>query len=128
MSKAKGSKAERELIHKFWSTGKWAASRVAGSGSSRYASPDIIAGNKLRKLAIECKSTKKEYQYIEKEQVEQLKTFASVFGCETWIGVRFNTMDWYFLMLEDLQDSGKTYVITPETAKNKGLLFEEMIK
>ncbi len=127
MSKAKGSNAERELIHKFWAAG-WSAVRVAGSGSSHYPSPDIVAGNRLRKLVIECKATKKKYQYVEKDQVEQLKQFSNIFGAESWIGVRFNNKEWYFLMLEDLQDSGKTFAITPELAKNKGLLFEEMIK
>ena len=55
VGKKKGINAERELIHMFWAE-KWAAIRVAGSGSSKYPSPDILAGNNLRKLAIECKA------------------------------------------------------------------------
>ena len=50
--KSKGINAERSLIHKFWAH-NWAAIRVAGSGSSKYPSPDVLAGNNLRKLAIE---------------------------------------------------------------------------
>jgi Holliday junction resolvase - archaeal type len=42
--KSKGSKAERDLIHLFWSKG-FAAMRAAGSGSSQHPSPDILAGD-----------------------------------------------------------------------------------
>ena len=43
--KSKGINAERELIRLFEDTNKWSACRVAGSGSSRYPSPDIIAAS-----------------------------------------------------------------------------------
>ena len=43
--KSKGINAERELIHKFWGVG-WGAVRVAGSGSMRYPSSDILAANR----------------------------------------------------------------------------------
>ena len=56
-TKSKGINAERQLIHMFWSV-KWTACRIAGSGSSKYPSPDIIAANRARKLAIEAKITK----------------------------------------------------------------------
>ena len=55
--KSVGINAERELIHLFWSSG-WSAVRIAGSGSSHYPSPDLIASNIARKLAIEAKVTK----------------------------------------------------------------------
>lgn len=43
--KSKGINAEREIIHLFWSMPGWTACRVAGSGSMKYPSPDVIAGN-----------------------------------------------------------------------------------
>ena len=63
--KSKGINGERELVHMFWNRG-WACLRIAGSGSSKYPSPDILAGNKLRKLAIECKITKDQKKYFKK--------------------------------------------------------------
>ena len=57
MSKRKGTNAERDLIKLFWSVG-WAAVRVAGSGSMQFPSPDLLVGNKIRRLAIEVKTTK----------------------------------------------------------------------
>lgn len=125
--KSKGINAERELIHLFWSKG-WASCRIAGSGSMKYPSADILATNKLRKLAIECKTAKDNNKYIAKEDIEQLRQFSSIFGAEPWIAVKFNRFEWLFLSLDDLKDVGNNFLISKEIAKNKGLLFEELIK
>ena len=123
--KSKGINAERELIKLLWEKG-YAACRVAGSGSSRFPSPDIIAGNVIRKLAIECKTTNDEIRYIPKESIEQLKTYASTFGAEPWIAVRFAKNNWLFVSLDDLQNTGSHFSITLENAKKKGFLLEEL--
>jgi Holliday junction resolvase len=125
--KSKGINAERDLIHKFWSS-NWAAIRIAGSGSMRYPSADIIATNKLRKLAIECKTSKKSGKYIEKDAIEQLKEFAELFNAEPYVAVKFNREEWLFLTLEDLEETNKNFMINTEKAKIKGILFEELIK
>ena len=70
-SKAKGSNVERELINMFWESG-WGAIRVAGSGSMRFPSPDVLASNKLRNIAIECKFVNKEKKYFPKERIRVL--------------------------------------------------------
>ena len=103
-AKAKGSNAERELIHMLWNN-KWAALRVAGSGSMTYPCPDIIASNATRTLAIECKSSGELTRHLPKDQVEDLVTFAKMFGAEPWIGARFNDMKWAFFSIEDLNKS-----------------------
>ncbi len=124
--KSVGINAERELIHLFWSSG-WSAIRVAGSGSSHYHSPDVIASNITRKLAIEAKVTKDKGKYFSKEEIEQLKIFSDKFGAEPRIGVKFKNLNWFFVSLEDLELVGKNYVISIELAKNKGLLFNQLI-
>ncbi|MBI2139153.1 Holliday junction resolvase [Candidatus Woesearchaeota archaeon] len=126
--KSKGINAERELIHKFWSLPDWAAVRVAGSGSMRYPSPDIIATNKQRILAIECKTSREPSKYILREDIEQIRQFSQLFGAEPWIAVKFNAAEWYFLTVEDLEETGKAFLVTDSTARAKGLLFEEVIK
>lgn len=126
-SKSKGIRGERDLIHMFWSNG-WCAHRIAGSGSSRYPSPDIIAANVLRKLAIEAKVTKDNHKYFSGEEVKQLKVFSRNFGAEAWMAVKFGGSEWYFISVSDLRKSGKNYVISLKSAKIKGLLFEELIK
>ena len=125
--KSKGINAERDLIHKFWAN-EWGAIRVAGSGSSRYPSPDVLAGNNLRKLAIECKSSKDLSRYLTNDEVEDLKQFSVLFGAEAWIAIKFDKKDWFFLTIEDLKKTENSYCASYEIAKNKGIIFEELIK
>ena len=78
-NKTKGSNAERELLHKFWSTGKWSAIRSAGSGSMKYPGPDLLVGNLVRRMSIECKSSKTNKIYLNEHDVSQLKEFSKVY-------------------------------------------------
>jgi Holliday junction resolvase len=125
--KSKGINGERELIHLFWQNG-WSACRVAGSGSTKYPSPDVLAGNNVRKIAVECKVTKDVRQYFTKKEIDELRLFSQVFGAEPWVGVKFNNVDWYFLTLEDLGGKGDGFSVTIPQAKNKGFLFPELVK
>ncbi len=124
--KTKGVNAERELIHLFWSTNKWAACRVAGSGSMHYPSADILASNGSKILVIECKSSKDKYQYLEKQEIIDLKKFAQLFNAEPIIAVRFVREDWIFLKLEDLEETEKNHVISLEKAKIRGFSFQKL--
>lgn len=124
--KAKGINAERELIHLFWKKG-WAAIRVAGSGSARYPSPDIIAANISRKISIEVKITKEYKKYFTKQDIEQICDFSKKFGAEAWLAVKFSKENWFFLPPSELKSTKKGYVFCLETAKNKGLTFNELI-
>ena len=124
--KAKGTRGERELIKVFNENG-WSAIRAAGSGSSPYPSPDILAGNASRRVAIECKVTKDQRKYLLTEEIEQLQTFSRRFGAESWIGVRFPSEQWYFLMLEDLEKTETHWVISLELARRRGLTVQELL-
>jgi len=125
--KSKGINAERELIHAFWAN-EWSAVRVAGSGSSRYPSPDVLAGNSVRRLAIECKTSKDTSKYLTAKEVGELQKFSEIFGAEPWIGMRFDDMKWYFLSLEDLKSSGNSFSVSIELVKKKGLEFDQLIE
>ncbi len=125
-SKAKGIRGERELVIAFNEAG-WSCVRVAGSGSSHYPSPDLLAGNALRRLAIECKVTKESKKYFPEEEIQQLKTFSSRFGAESWLAVRFPRQPWYFVLLEDLEKTGNLWAISQEQAQRKGLKVEELL-
>src|SRR3989338_5705260 len=116
--KSKGINAERELVHKFGAAG-WACIRVAGSGSSRYASPDLLAGNARRKLAIECKVTSDKAKYLGKDQIDQLAFFSSTYWSEAWIAVKI-AREWLFMMLEDLRETQAGYCVSKELADMKG--------
>ena len=125
-TKAKGTKGERELIKLFNESG-WSAIRAAGSGSQVYPSPDLLVGNAIRRLAIECKVTKNKKKYFQLEEIEQLKTFSRNFGAESWICVKFPQEKWFFIILEDLECTGKNHGISLEQAKLKGLRIEELM-
>lgn len=124
--KAKGTAGERGIVHMFWKNG-WAAIRSAGSGSCSTPSPDILAGNNIRKVAIEAKVTTSSSKYFSKEEIENLLVFAKSFGAEAWIAVRFQKLEWLFVNPEDLTITEKGYSINMEKAKQKGLLFSELI-
>lgn len=124
--KAKGSNFERDLIHSFFANG-WVAIRSAGSGSMQNPSPDIIAGNNLRRLAIECKAVNGTKKYFTKKEVDELVYFANKFGAEAWVAVRFDRIDWFFLNIEDLELKDRSYFVDVIIAKRKGLSFEQLI-
>jgi len=126
--KSKGINAERNLIHKFWNTKSWCAARIAGSGSMKYPSADVLATNKLRKLAIECKTSGDKNRYLTKEEVLQLKEFSDMFGAEPWIAIKFDRHDWLFVSTDDLKDSGNNLLVSLDIAKKKGLSFNELLK
>ena len=125
--KQKGTAGEREVLDFFWKTDEWAALRTPGSGSARFPSPDIIAGNGIRTLAIECKVTGSTSQYLTKAEIEQLQAFAKKFKAEPWVGVKYPRKGWYFFMLEDLQETGKHFAAPHKLAELKGVRFEELI-
>lgn len=125
-TKSKGTNAERELIHKFNDNG-WVAIRSAGSGSMQYPSPDILAGNNLRRLAIECKAINDTKKYFTIKEIDELVFFANKFGAEAWVAIKFDRMSWFFLNIEDLDKSDKSYSIDIPDAKKKGLSFDQVI-
>jgi len=123
-TKAKGTNAERELIHMFWDKG-FACFRAAGSGSTKYPCPDLIVGNNIRKLAIEVKITGNGYQHLSKKEINELQEFSNIFGAEPWVAVKFE--NWRFLMLEDIKSTQANYSITKDLAERKGLSFNDLI-
>ncbi len=125
--KAKGLNAERELVRLF-NEKDWRAVRVAGSGSTKYPAPDVIASKGSRRIVVECKTTKSTNQYLDVKQISELKEFARSLLAEPWVGVRFNGQPWLFVSVEDLDQTDSRYVISLARAKLKGVLFEELIE
>ncbi len=122
--KNKGTAAERELIAMLWSKG-WAAMRAAGSGSTSFPSPDILAGNKVRRVAIEAKTISANTKYFSSEEIRQLKNFSEYFGAEPWVAIKFARSEWNFFTLDDLKETPKGYSISKKMCDIKGLSFSE---
>ncbi len=128
MGKIKGTRAERELLHMFYEN-DWSCCRVAGSGSSPFPAPDLLAGKKDKKFAIECKNIKGNKKYIDKEAVEELLIFSENFGVIPIIAIKFDNHGWYFLNPDKLEKSKNgNYNISIEDAQKKGLSFKELIR
>ena len=123
-TKAKGTNAERELIHMFWDKG-FASLRAAGSGSMKYPCPDLIVGNNIRKLAIEVKRPGNKYQHFTGKEIDELQQFSNMFGAEAWVAVKIK--EWKFLTLEDLNATENNFSVTEDIAERKGLSFNELI-
>lgn len=119
-NKAKGSKAERELLRLLTESG-WRAVRVAGSGVNDDSPCDLLAAKiGKRGCTIEAKSSKKKIIYISKQQIEDFILFSSAIGLNPVIAARFNHEGWLFLNPLDLRDSGKYWALSLQTAKEKG--------
>jgi Holliday junction resolvase len=127
--KAKGTQAENELIHMFWDSNEgWVAVRVAGSGSGRYPSPDILASRGDRKIVLEVKTVSSVKKFFDKTQIEELIYFAQKFGAESWVGVKFKENQWYFMPTSELAITRSgNYSLSLIDAKRKGFTFSEMI-
>lgn len=127
-NKAKGSKAERELLNIFTESG-WRALRVAGSGVNDNSPCDLIAAKVgLKGYTIEAKSSKKAQIYISKEQIEDFLLFSSILGLTPVIALRFNYEGWIFLSPGQLDDTGKYWVARLKKAKSEGKKFSQFFE
>ena len=125
--KKKGSRSERELFHLLWEH-YGPCVRSAGSGSTTKPSPDLIASNGSRGLAIECKSTKAKKLYFPPKEINELLLFSNSFNAEAWLAVRFDNKGWYFILAENLtKTKGESFSISYPELLEKGLIFEELI-
>jgi len=123
--KAKGTRFERELLRMLWDAG-FAAIRVPASGAMSYPSPDIIAGNGRRYLAIEVKMRSSLPLYISKEEVDDLRRFSKIFGAEPILAVKIAKIGWKFLSIEVLKETRTGYKVDEEVF-HSGLEFDELL-
>ena len=126
-NKSKGSKYERELLQIF-TDHSWRAARVAGSGTNDNTFCDLIAGKFGEAYAVEAKSSRSPRIYITKEQINDFLQFTHVMGLTPVIAARFSREGWFFLKPEQLEDSGKKWVVNLENIRDKALRFGQFFK
>lgn len=128
----KGSRAERELINKFWESG-FATMRSPASGSGRkHPQPDLLTSIEGNIFGIEIKSASEDPVYVKKREIEKLEEFCDKFGCEPLIGVRFDYTGWAFFRPENCETTSKSYKVTKDTVdlkfvEGKGFRKQETI-
>jgi Holliday junction resolvase len=127
-NKAKGSKAERELLDILTENG-WRAARVAGSGVNDNSPCDLFAAKVGKKgYTIEAKSSKKTTIYITKEQISDFVMFSQIIGLQPAIALRFNREGWFFITPQQLKDTGKYFAASLATAKSEGRRFGQFFE
>ena len=111
--KRKGIYFERDLLERLWKHG-FAAVRVAGSGATSHPSPDIVAGNGLKFIALEVKMRRNLPLYLPENEVNQLVDFSRTFGAEPYLALKLPRKDWKFLPLSDLKRTSRGYMVDEE--------------
>ncbi|WP_456471612.1 Holliday junction resolvase Hjc [Methanocaldococcus sp.] len=83
---------------------------------------DLIAGKNGKLLIFECKSTKKDVLYIDKEDVIKLILYSKAFNAIPYLAVKFNR-EILFFNPYNLEEKGKSYLIP----KCNSLRFQEIL-
>lgn len=125
--KTKGTVAEREILEEFWNN-NWVCLRIAGSGSSKHPSPDLIASNGFRRFLIEVKYINAVKKYFTKKEIDELNFFSNKFGGESWVAVKFQGYQWFFVKTEELKETDKCFVLDIPLCKRVGFTIEEFFK
>jgi Holliday junction resolvase len=107
----RGYRYELELSAKLYALG-YATLRAPASGKG--GRPDVVAVRKGRVLAFEVKVRSRPCDiYINKVEVERLKTWAERAGAEAYIAVRLlDPPEWRLVPLDRLQETQGYYRIT----------------
>lgn len=108
---SKGSRGENELGEAFEDYG-YVYMRQAGSGTADRELPDIAVGNGERFIVFEVKRwAYQDYQYVTKDEVNDLIFFAEQFGAEYYIAARFNHKPWQFFKKDEMYETDKSFRI-----------------
>lgn len=113
---SKGYKGENELGSLFEDR-DYVWIRVAGSGSANRELPDILVMKDGHYVALEVKrwshkdgdGNENKYEYVSKEEVEDLEYFSKISGCDYFIGYRFDYGDWKFVKKEEMKENEKSF-------------------
>lgn len=112
----------------------FACVRVAGSGLMSHSSQasddscDLLAGKFKKKYAIEVKSCKSRKRYLDKQQIENFLIFSEIFGLQPIIAIKFNRQGWFFMKPKDIERTKTGLAVSLETAKKRGMTFDEFAK
>lgn len=93
--KSRGCQYERKLVHLLYKMGFYCV-RVAGSGSMKYPSPDLVASDGKRLIAFEVKSSQSDRVYLRQGDVDDLLEFSNGFKAEPWFAVHLLHKGWFY--------------------------------
>lgn len=125
--RARGYRAERELVVKLWRRG-FAVMRAPASGSKvkRAMYPDVVAIKRGRVAVFEVKSrSREEAIYLDRDQVEKMVEFAERAGGKAFVAIKIPGRDWIFIPVERLELTRSAYKVGRE-ALGGGLSMEQL--
>ncbi|MFH1127420.1 MAG: Holliday junction resolvase Hjc [archaeon] len=105
MAYKKGYAFERELRLKLEKDG-WHVIRSGGSKK-----PDLVAGKDKKVIIIECKVTKSDKIYLEKEEVLYLQEVAKAFGAEAMYAIKRKNNGMSLVTLSTLRETEKFFMV-----------------
>lgn len=131
--KKKATDYERTLLNRFWQHGFAVMRAPSSSGTPTIPLPDLFAGSADKNLyfAIELKTSRQDFFYVKKKQVDGLMAFAKRMGAHPILAVKFigKRMDFMFLPIPHSLNasSGDSYRVEVNEVAQKGLSFEQLI-
>jgi len=121
----KGVRRERQLANSL-DERDFAVMRAPASGSATDRDlPDVLAGNGTAFYAIECKASGGDPIYLGDDEIEGLGRFATAFGAQPLIGVRFDYCDWSFFSPTEIITENGAYRVKQERLE-LGLRIEDL--
>jgi Holliday junction resolvase len=123
---SKGARAERELLNYLASIG-YSVIRSAGSGVNSI-SPDVVAVKRGKGIAFESKAWESTSISIEPEKYESLKSWQDNSLMDTYMAWRMNGQGWYFIKLDEMKKTDKSYTVTKKIAIGIGRKLEHIIQ
>ncbi len=117
----RGADFERELISLFWEVG-WSAVRAAGSGTTAYPVPDVVAFGQEQAYVIECKTTAKDRLSL-KAAATNLARFTEGTDAVGLIAIKFLRRGFRFYYLDWLARKGSHTI----TDKDPYLSFDALV-
>lgn len=133
LSKKRATDYERKLGEIFWENGFGVMRAPASSGTTNIRRPDLLVGSAKKNLtfAIEVKTSRQNQFYVTKKQLSGLQEFASCFGAEPYLAVKFvgKRMDFMFLKVPDdlILSKGESYRVDIDMVKEKAMEFSSLI-
>jgi Holliday junction resolvase len=121
----KGARSERELINFFYKL-NYSVIRSAGSGVNSL-SPDIIVIKNKQGFAFECKAWDRTSLSIDKDRYQSLVDWETNTGMSTFLAWRMNIKGWYFIKLDEMNETNKHYTVTMTKALTIGRNLDKLI-
>lgn len=111
---SKGARGERELLTLLYNN-SYSVMRAAGSGVNSI-SPDLIAIKQGKGMAFECKAWSNTSVSIPHEKFIAMTEWERNTQMPMFIGWRMNNKGWFFIRLDELKKTEKSYTVTMKTA------------